>query len=146
MSVTFLMIPILTLTPPTPLPSSSPLSFSFTASFPRINSSGVTDETNDPSPREDRARSDVKEIVRSYLQGGGGGGDPCPSLPFTNLEVIRSPVQVFVDEREVSVKVSTEKVKKPGRAGWVTRKRARKAERLVKVDQKLDCALSQLGW
>jgi hypothetical protein len=148
MSVTFLMIPILTLTPPTPLPS-------FTSFFPepdQLNTVEIIEPTR-PLPtfsfRQDEARTDLKEIVRCYLQEGGGIPREEPSnLPFTNFEPIQ-PLQEETESRGEKMIKSVGRTKPTtvaGKASWDVRKAKKARQQLVKVDQSLDNALSGFGW
>jgi len=142
------MIPILTLTPPTPLPS-------FTSFFPKPDHPKIFEivEPTKPLPtfsfRQDQARTDLKEIVRCYLQEGGGIlREESSNLPFTNFEPIQ-PLQEETESRGEKVIISVGRTKPTtvaGKAGWDTRKAKKARQQLVKVDQSLDNALSGFGW
>ncbi|GAA5856143.1 hypothetical protein JCM5353_005945 [Sporobolomyces roseus] len=118
MSVIFIMIPTLTLTPPTPLPPPSPL-----ASTPSF----VFEEFQQEEPS-------FKQILNLYF-----GRQPV--LPFTNFELVH-PVES--EERDVVRKI--EKVARPSRKGWQVRKKAKRAKTVARVEKKLESALEGLGW
>ncbi|GAA5957530.1 hypothetical protein JCM3765_001171 [Sporobolomyces pararoseus] len=141
MSVQFLMIPILTRTPPTPVPHSC--SFASTElEIPRPTAEELASRV-EPHSILTQARSDVKEIVRNYLQGGGGGRG---TLPFTNFEVVEQAQYEMDVLTQVGTKSMEEMRKIRGRSGWNARRRADKAKKVLRVDQKLESALSGLGW
>ncbi|GAA5877191.1 hypothetical protein JCM16303_006196 [Sporobolomyces ruberrimus] len=158
MSVTFLMIPILTLTPPTPLPLSSPIRFS-SRPLPLEHVSRQVDvglgclgtETSSrsstgpdsSSSRQYTARSDLERVVECYLEGGRGGRRPL-SLPFMNFELVR-PVPPRVVRDEEKPRLAKEGTKQSRRT-WNAMKKAKKAKQVIRVDQKLEAALGGLGW
>ncbi|GAA5923085.1 uncharacterized protein JCM15063_003525 [Sporobolomyces koalae] len=144
MSVTFIMIPTLVLTPPTPVYHSS---FEFTLDLSSTLLQGPdTDEVKfvDRTPRT-RAPNTELPVAERYAS-------RSFAFAFSNLELV-SPALVERDSKVDKARAQTHKRttvpfgSNSSKGKSKGRKRAeRRTQQIVKVDRKLDLALNGLGW
>ncbi|GAA6059350.1 hypothetical protein JCM10212_003248 [Sporobolomyces blumeae] len=148
MSLTFTMIPILVLTPPSPAPSRSPTaSLRLIVDREREATLKHASDIRGGSLQDTTAAADVRP--RNSVVGFSFRRSRWGTLPFQNLDLVPSSQALIYNkqphENDELSDASWTKVVRKGRRR-PRRRREDKAKSVIHVEKKLEDALSQLGW